>query len=133
MIYFCLYLFPIDLLQDDLKASVECAKLIVKTEGLKSWQVFIAYILGHNWQSIFVTLTKVVCPFRNLASSYVYHCIISSVLICCACAFLMVMLIFVSAGTPGIVTVRGVRWNAGWKVVRSANKALIVCRRFNYL
>ncbi|KAK9953270.1 hypothetical protein ABG768_017275 [Culter alburnus] len=27
-----------DLLKDDLKASVECAKLIVKTDGLKSWQ-----------------------------------------------------------------------------------------------
>lgn len=78
-------------------------------------------------------IKKVVCPFRNLASSYVYHCIISSVLICCACAFLMVMLIFVSAGTPGRVTVMAVRWHAGWTVVRGANKALITCRRFNDL
>ncbi|ROL42658.1 Lysozyme C [Anabarilius grahami] len=33
-----------DLLRDDLKASVECAKLIVRTDGLKSWQVFIENI-----------------------------------------------------------------------------------------
>ncbi|XP_018958317.1 lysozyme C-like [Cyprinus carpio] len=37
-----------DLLQDDLKASVKCAKLIVKTEGLKSWDTWDSYCKGRK-------------------------------------------------------------------------------------
>ncbi|XP_065114348.1 lysozyme C [Paramisgurnus dabryanus] len=37
-----------DLLKDDLKASVECAKKIVKTGGLKSWDTWDSYCNGRN-------------------------------------------------------------------------------------
>ncbi|XP_051538777.1 lysozyme C [Myxocyprinus asiaticus] len=35
-----------DLLRDDLKASVDCAKLIVKAEGLKAWDTWDSYCNG---------------------------------------------------------------------------------------
>ncbi|XP_062841725.1 lysozyme C [Trichomycterus rosablanca] len=37
-----------DLLKDDLKASVDCAKLIVKTDGLKSWDTWDKYCSGRK-------------------------------------------------------------------------------------
>ncbi|XP_028657117.1 lysozyme C [Erpetoichthys calabaricus] len=37
-----------DLLGDDLKASVDCAKIIVKLEGLKSWYTWEKYCDGRN-------------------------------------------------------------------------------------
>nr|AAI14261.1 Lysozyme [Danio rerio]AAI62644.1 Lysozyme [Danio rerio] len=37
-----------DLLNDDLKASVECAKLIVKMDGLKSWETWDSYCNGRK-------------------------------------------------------------------------------------
>lgn len=123
----------LDLLIDDLKASVACAKLIVKTGGLKAWQVFITNILGHKWQSLFVTLLVPleICPQAQYCPQY---CIISKCIdLSCMCVFDMFMLIFVFAGTPGIVTVMAVRWHAGWEVANSTNKALIACGIFNYL
>ncbi|XP_051970245.1 lysozyme C-1-like [Xyrauchen texanus] len=37
-----------DLLKDDLKASVECTKLIVKAEGLKAWDTWNSYCNGRK-------------------------------------------------------------------------------------
>ncbi|XP_072513942.1 lysozyme C [Salminus brasiliensis] len=37
-----------DLLNDDLRASVECAKLIVKTDGLKSWDTWEKFCNGRK-------------------------------------------------------------------------------------
>ncbi|XP_076869543.1 lysozyme C-like [Brachyhypopomus gauderio] len=37
-----------DLLKDDLKASVDCLKLIVKREGLKSWETWDKYCNGRK-------------------------------------------------------------------------------------
>ncbi|TRY69894.1 hypothetical protein DNTS_015355 [Danionella cerebrum] len=37
-----------DLLKDDMIASIDCAKLIVKTEGLKSWDTWDKYCNGRK-------------------------------------------------------------------------------------
>ncbi|KPP56383.1 sperm acrosome-associated protein 5-like [Scleropages formosus] len=37
-----------DLLKDDLKASVECLKIIVKKEGLKSWDTWDSFCNGRK-------------------------------------------------------------------------------------
>ncbi|KAG7487354.1 hypothetical protein MATL_G00022320 [Megalops atlanticus] len=37
-----------DLLNDDLKASIECAKIIVKREGLKAWDTWNDYCNGRK-------------------------------------------------------------------------------------